>query len=70
MIVEVYYPPDPTANGSTPSTSDHLSQRNLMILQTANPGSDSTRMVQHSFNIDLTRKLLPSPGGNADLPCW
>lgn len=56
MVVEVFYPPDPTLPGANPGTSDNLSQRNLMILQTANPGSAATRTIQHSFNIDLTRQ--------------
>lgn len=55
MILEIYYPLDPIPAGSTPGTSDNLSQRNLLILRTANPGSEITRTVQHSFNIDLTR---------------
>lgn len=57
LVVEVIYPPDPTVPGATPGTSDNLAQRNLMILQTANPGTEAiTRTVQHSFNIDLTRR--------------
>ena len=56
MIVEVVYSGDPTVNGATPGTSDNLSQRNLLIVQTANPGNEITRTVQHLFNIDLTRK--------------
>jgi hypothetical protein len=57
MIVELVYPPDPTVPGATPGSSDNLSQRNLLILQTANPGTEEiTRTVQHSFNIDLTRR--------------
>jgi hypothetical protein len=56
MIVEIIYAPDPTAPGATPGTSDNLSQRNLLIVKTANPGSEITRTVQHLFDIDLTRK--------------
>lgn len=56
MIVEVVHSGDPTVNGATPGTSDNLSQRNLLIVQTANPGDEITRTVQHLFNIDLTRK--------------
>ena len=64
MVVELFYPPDPTVIGATPGTSDNLSQRNLMILQTANPGRpEITRAVQHSFNIDLTRRRRVSRGG-------
>ncbi|MGH2558693.1 MAG: hypothetical protein ACRDJH_06485, partial [Thermomicrobiales bacterium] len=57
MVVETVYTPDPTVPGATPGTSDNLSQRNLLILQTANPGTEEiTRTVQHSFNIDLSRR--------------
>ena len=57
MVVELVHTGDPTVAGSTPGTSDNLAQRNLLIVQTANPGSPITRTVQHSFNIDLTRKV-------------
>jgi hypothetical protein len=53
MVVEVYYPPDPTEPNSTPASSDHLAQRNLLILETANPGLDATHTVQHSFDVAL-----------------
>ena len=56
MVVEVMYTPDPIDNGATPGTSDNLSQRNLLIVQTANPGDAITRTVQHAFDIDLTHK--------------
>lgn len=56
MVVEIAYSADPTVNGATPGTSDNLSQRNLLIVQTANPGDEITRTVQHLFDIDLTRK--------------
>lgn len=57
LVVELLHPLDPTINGSTPGNSDNLSQRNLLIVQTANPGSEITRTVQHAFNIDLTRSI-------------
>lgn len=57
MVVELVHAGDPTVVGSTPGTSDNLAQRNLLIVQTANPGSPITRTVQHAFNIDLTRKI-------------
>ena len=57
MVVELVHAGDPTVAGATPGTSDNLAQRNLLIVQTANPGSEVTRTVQHAFNIDLTRSL-------------
>jgi len=59
MLVEVVYAGDPTTNGATPGTTDNLAQRNLLIVQTANPGNELTRTVQHLFDIDLTRKIDP-----------
>src|SRR4030095_1274000 len=59
MLVEVVYAGDPTTNGATPGTTDNLAQRNLLIVQTANPGNAITRTVQHLFDIDLTRKIDP-----------
>jgi hypothetical protein len=56
MVVEVIYSGDPTVNGATPGTTDNLSQRNLLIVQTANPGNEITRTIQHLFDIDLTKK--------------
>lgn len=62
MIVEVVYTPDPTVAGATPGTSDNLAQRNLLIVQTANPGSPATRTVHHAFDVDLTRRRKqPNP---------
>lgn len=57
MVVELLNAGDPTIGGSTPGTSDNLAQRNLLIVQTANPGSEITRTVQHAFDIDLTRSV-------------
>lgn len=57
MVVELLHAGDPTVSGATPGTSDNLAQRNLLIVQTANPGTELTRTVQHAFNIDLTRSL-------------
>jgi hypothetical protein len=60
MIVEIVYAPDPTVVGATPGTSDNLAQRNLLIVQTANPGSPATRTVHHAFDVDLTRRREPN----------
>ena len=57
MVVELLHAGDPTLDGSTPGTSYNLAQRNLLIVETANPGSEITRTVQHAFNIDLHRSL-------------
>ena len=63
MVAEIFYGDpaipgsgDPTELGATPATSDNLAQRNLLIIESANPGHPATRMVQHSFDIVLPNR--------------
>jgi hypothetical protein len=52
LVAEVRFQPgaaDPISNGATPASSDRLAQRNLTILESDNPGSESTHRVQHTF---------------------
>jgi hypothetical protein len=56
MVAEIHYPPDPTEDAANPGTSDNLAQRNLLILEAANPGDPITRTIQHSFDL-----AAPSP---------
>jgi L-Lysine epsilon oxidase N-terminal/L-lysine epsilon oxidase C-terminal domain len=58
LVAEVYFVDDPTPFGSSPAASDNLAQRNLVIVESANPGDSATRTVQHPFEIKATR---PSP---------
>lgn len=51
LVAEVFFEPDPTALGETPGTSDNLSQRNLAILHSDNPGSADSRTVMHTFEV-------------------
>lgn len=53
MVVEIFYAGDPTEANATPATSDNLAQRNLLIIESANPGHEATHTVQHSFDIVL-----------------
>lgn len=58
LVAEVRFQPgalDPISNGATPASSDRLSQRNLAIVESDNPGDESTHRVQH------TLLLKPSP---------
>ncbi len=54
MVVEIRYDADPTEPDAAPSASDNLAQRNLVIVNSANPGEALTRTVEHSFLIDVT----------------
>jgi hypothetical protein len=59
VVAEVHYKydlssPDLPRPGDSPATSDKLSQRNLALTMTPNPGEAATRTVQHSFEIKAT----------------
>ncbi len=59
LVAEVRFQPgavDPIPNGATPASSNRLSQRNLAIVESDNPGGESTHRVQH------TLQLKPSAG--------
>ena len=51
LAAEIFFQPDPIAAGETPGTSDNLSQRNLAILHSDNPGSADSRTVMHTFEV-------------------
>jgi len=53
MVAEILYAGDPTSANETPGTSDNLAQRNLLIIETDNPGLEATHTVQHSFDFVL-----------------
>lgn len=62
LVAEIRFQPgaaDPISNGATPSSSDRLAQRNLAILESDNPGIESTHRVQHTF---LLRPSLSARG--------
>jgi hypothetical protein len=56
MVAEIFYTGDPTEPNSTPGTSDNLAQRNLLIIEAANPGLDATHTAQHSFDLVLASR--------------
>jgi murein tripeptide amidase MpaA len=52
MVAEIRFQPgatDPIPNGATPASSDRLSQRNLSIVESDNPGTAATHTVQHTL---------------------
>ncbi len=52
MVAEVRFQPgatDPISIGATPSSSNRLSQRNLAIVESDNPGTINSHTVQHTF---------------------
>ncbi len=69
LVVEVRYQPgavDPISNGATPASSDRLSQRNLAIVESDNPGTADTHVVQHTLLIKPSQiAVKPKPGSQA-----
>lgn len=51
LVSEIAFTPAPAQNGSTPSVSDKLAQRNLAIVQSANPGLVFSRRIPQTFEI-------------------
>jgi hypothetical protein len=60
LVAEVHFDPDGDGNGliranETPGGSDKLSQRNLAIVESDNPGGPETHTIQHTFEIKASR---------------
>jgi hypothetical protein len=51
LVSEIAFTPAPAQNGSTPSVSDKLAQRNLALVESANPGVVSSRRIPQTFEI-------------------
>ena len=51
LVAEIHYPLDPIPAGATPGSHDNLSQRNLVVVESDNPGSAATHTVQSTFEL-------------------
>lgn len=51
LVSEIAFLPSPAEDGSTPSTSDKLAQRNLAIVESPNPGMIFSRRIPQTFEI-------------------
>lgn len=51
LVAEIHFPLDPIPNGATPGSHENLSQRNLVIVESDNPGTAATHTVQSTFEI-------------------
>lgn len=51
LVSEIAFTPAPVQNGDTPSVSDKLAQRNLAIVESANPGLVFSRRIPQTFEI-------------------
>jgi len=58
LVAEIAYDDSPIASGSTPSTSDKLAQRNLAIVDSANPGLFYSHRIPHTFEIQPTMSKI------------
>lgn len=60
LVAEIAFDPAPIPANATPALSDKLAQRNLAIVESANPGQLASHRIAHTFEIRPTRmQLLP-----------
>lgn len=58
LVAEIAFDPDPIPPNATPGSSDKLAQRNLMIVESPNPGNLASRRIPNTFDIRPTRANL------------
>ncbi len=58
LVAEIAFDPTPIPAAASPSISDKLAQRNLAIVQSANPGQMASHRIPHTFEIKPTRAKL------------
>lgn len=51
LAAEIYFPEDAIPPGATPGNNDNLAQRNLMVVESDNPGDAAVHTVQHTFEL-------------------
>jgi hypothetical protein len=64
LVAEIFFQPggiDPIPPGATPASSDRLSQRNLAIVDSDNPGNADSHTVQATFLIKPSPQLEEAP---------
>lgn len=62
LLAEIAFDLDPIQAGATPSTSDKLSQRNLTLVPSANPGEVTSRRIPATFELKPTvQRLAQTP---------
>lgn len=58
LVSEIAFDPAPIPSGVSPSSSDKLAQRNLSIVESANPGIVASRRIPNTFDIQLSESKL------------
>jgi hypothetical protein len=61
LVAEIFFQPSPISTGATPANSDQLSQRNLAIEPSDNPGDAASHTVAHTFDLKPSANRLPIP---------
>ena len=51
LVAEIAFDPDPIPAGASPGGSDKLAQRNLVIVESANPGFEASRRILTTFDL-------------------
>lgn len=60
LVAEIDYKPDPIETGATTADSDKLSQRNLSIVESDNPGGPASHRIPDTFDVRPTSSRLPA----------
>lgn len=61
LVAEIHYTPDPIPLGATPSSSDNIAQRNLLLDESDNPGGFASHLVHHTFELKPSPNAFPPP---------
>jgi Domain of unknown function (DUF1929) len=61
LVAEIHYTPDPINSGATPSSSDNIAQRNILLDESDNPGGFASHLVHHTFEIKPSPNAFPPP---------
>ncbi len=51
LVAEIRFADDPIPPGATPGDNDNLAQRNLLVVESDNPGGGAGHRVQHTFEL-------------------
>jgi hypothetical protein len=57
LVAEIAFDPDPIPAGVSPGASDKLAQRNLAIVESANPGLEDSRRIMTTFDLHPARAV-------------
>jgi hypothetical protein len=57
VVAEIRFGLDPIPTGATPANNENLSQRNLAVVESDNPGPEDAHTVAHTFQLETTHAL-------------